>query len=162
MKPQAPEIFKRPLKEFDSDGFPQVGTDEHAEAVLQRVVLDYASKGYTAAVSVDDDWVRGVAVPEEGVEPKTYLMGLLREGFLEDALPSLQILSEIVSDADVEYNLGLCLSELGRVADSVPALRRCLALDPDYHHARSALGVSLSRLGETQDAIEVLREAVSL
>ena len=89
-------------------------------------------------------------------------MGLLREGFLEDALPSLQILSEIVSDADVEYNLGLCFSELGRVAESVPALRRCLALDPDYHHARTALGVSLSRLGETEDAIEVLHGAVSL
>ena len=161
MSSKSPEIFKRALSEFDGENLPPAGTDEHGEAVLQRVMLDYASRGYSAAVSIDGDWVRGVAVPQSGIEPKDYLMGLLREGFLEDALPSLEILSEIVSDADVEYNLGLCLSELGQVAESVPPLRRSLELDPDYHNARTALGVSLSRLGETDDAIQFLREAVS-
>ena len=63
MSPKAPEIFKRALSEFDADAFPPVGTEEHGEAVLQRVVLDYAAKGWTAAVSVYEGWVRGVAVP---------------------------------------------------------------------------------------------------
>lgn len=161
MSPKSPEIFKRALSEFQTEGLPAVGTDAHGEAVLQRVMLDYASRGFTAAVSVDGDWVRGVAVPQSGIEPKEYMMGLLREGFLEDALPSLEILSEIVSDADVEYNLGLCLSELGRVAESVPPLRQCLKLDPDYHHAKTALGVSLSKLGEIDEAVQVLRDAAS-
>ncbi len=59
MSLKSPEIFKRPLTDFDRRDLPPLGTDEHGEAVLQRVMLDYASKGYTAAVSIDEDWVRG-------------------------------------------------------------------------------------------------------
>lgn len=157
MTRQAPEIFKRPLAEFH--GTPV--NPEIADGILQRIMLDYASRGYTAVVTIDGEHVRGVAVPERGIEPKDYLIGLLQQGFLEDALPSLKILSEIVDDGEVEYNLGLCLSELGKVAESIAPLKRCLALDPDYHHARTALGVSYSRLGQREDAEQTFRQVLA-
>ena len=157
MTAKAPEIFQRPLAEFtDSPDAPDA-----ADEVLQRVMLDYAGRGCTAVVTVDDGVVRGIAVPEQGIEPKEYLIGLLQEGFLEDALPSLQILASMVDDEEVEYNLGLCLSELGKVAESIEPLQRCLAIDPDYHHARTALGVSFSRLGQREEAERVFREVLA-
>lgn len=156
MNRKAPEIFKRPLAEFtDTPDAPQA-TDE----VLQRVTLDYARRGYNAIVTIDEGFVRGVAVPDRGIEPKEYLIGLLQQGFLEDALPSLEILAELVDDEDVEYNLGLCLSELGKVAASVEPLKRCLRIDPHHHDARTALGVSYSRLGEMEEAEGAFREVL--
>ena len=157
MNRKAPEIFQRPLTEFTKNPDAPGASDE----VLQRVMLDYAARGYSAVVTVDDGVVRGIAVPERGIEPKEYLIGLLQQGFLEDALPSLEILSSMVDDEDVEYNLGLCLSELGKVAESVEPLQRCLAIDPDHHHARTALGVSFSRLGQRDEAERAFREVLA-
>ena len=148
MNRKAPEIFQRPLADL-TDTPDEAGS---ADEVLQRVMLDYAARGFTAAVTIEDGVVRGIAVPERGIEPKEYLIGLLQQGFLEDALPSLEIFSRMVDDEDIEYNLGLCLSEMGKVAESVEPLKRCLAIDPDYQDARTALGVSYSRLGQREAA----------
>ena len=158
MNRKAPEIFQRPLTEFTKNPDAPGASDE----VLQRVMLDYAARGYSALVTIDDGVVRGIAVPERGIEPKEYLIGLLQQGFLEDALPSLEILASMVNDEDVEYNLGLCLSELGKIDESIEPLQRCLALDPDYHDARTALGVSFSRLGQREEAERVFREVLAL
>ena len=156
MNRKAPEIFQRPLADL-TDTPDDAGA---ADEVLQRVMLDYAARGFTAAVTIEDGVVRGIAVPERGIEPKEYLIGLLQQGFLEDALPSLEIFSRMVDDEDIEYNLGLCLSELGRVAESVAPLKRCLAIDPDYQDARTALGVSYSRLGQREAAEKTFREVL--
>ena len=151
---ESPEIFQRPLAEFtDSPDAPGA-----ADEVLQPVMLDYAGRGCTAVVAVDDGVVLGIAVPEQGIEPKEYLIGLLQEGFLEDALPSLETLPSMVDDEEVEDNLGLCLSEMGRIDESIEPLQRCLAIDPDYHHARTALGVSFSRLDQREEAERASRE----
>ena len=55
-----------------------------------RIALDYASKGWTAAVTVSDGVVRVVAIPENGIEPKQYVLGLLQHRYLDDALPLLK------------------------------------------------------------------------
>ena len=156
MTAKASEIFQRPLADL-TDTPDEAGA---ADEVLQRIMLDYAARGFTAAVTIEDGEVRGIAVPERGIEPKEYLIGLLRQGFLEDALPSLEIFSRMVDDEDIEYNLGLCLSELGRVAESVAPLKRCLVIDPDYQDARTALGVSFSRLGQREAAEKTFREVL--
>jgi len=65
-------------------------------------------------------------------EPKEYVLGLLQHGFLTDALPLLEVLDGMLDDPDIAYNRGVCLGELGRVADSIPVLQRCIQLDP-YH-----------------------------
>ena len=116
---QAPEIFQIPLDDLDPAGLPPRGTAEFEQAVIGRYALDYAARGWQAVVAVDDAFVRVVAVPERGVEPKAYVLGLLQNGFLEDALPVLEALDGMLDDAEIAYSHGLCLSELGRPAEAV-------------------------------------------
>ena len=121
---QAPEIFQIPLDDLDPAGLPPRGTPEFEQAVIGRYALDYAARGWQAVVVVDDAFVRVVAVPERGVEPKAYVLGLLQNGFLEDALPVLEALDGMLDDAELAYSHGLCLSELGRPAEAVAPLQR--------------------------------------
>jgi hypothetical protein len=96
-------------------GLPPRSSPGFQEAVIARYALEYASKGWNAAVTVDDEFVRVVAIPENGIDPKTYVLGLLQHRYLEDALPTLEALDGMLDDADIAYNYGICLSELGRV-----------------------------------------------
>lgn len=55
------EIFQLPLDDLDLAGLP--------------------ARSWQAVVAVDDAFVRVVAVPERGVEPKAYVLGLpVKEG----------------------------------------------------------------------------------
>lgn len=109
---QASEIFQFPLDDLDLAGLPQRGTPEFEQAVIGRYALNYAARGWQAVV----------AVPKRGVEPKAYVLGLLQNGFLEDALPVLEALDGMLDDAELAYSHGLCLSELGR-SNSTPRTR---------------------------------------
>ena len=124
--------------------------------------LDYAARGWQAVVAVDDAFVRVVAVPERGVEPKAYVLGLLQNGFLEDALPVLEALDGMLDDAELAYSHGLCLSELGRPAEAVAPLQRAVELDPTHANAFIALGVAFARTGRADEAANALRDAVKL
>jgi tetratricopeptide (TPR) repeat protein len=101
-----------------------------------------------------------VAVPEHGIDPKKYVLGLLQHRYLEDALPILEALYGMVDDGEIAYNYGICLSELGRIEDSIKPLQRCIELDSDYTNAYVGLGVAFTRLGRNEDAERALREAV--
>ena len=68
----------------------------------------------------------------------------------------------MIDDADIEYNLGICLSELGRVEECLAPLQRCIELDPDYANAYIGLGVAHARLGNPDAAEAALRSAVRL
>ncbi len=154
--PQTPEIYQKPLADFPGGA---VSQDAHAQDVITTITLGYAVKGWTAAVTVVDGMVRVIGVPEAGIAPKEYLLGLLHAGFIEDALPGLEAMYGMLDDADIGYNFGVALSELGRVEDSLEPLKRCLRLDPEYTHAAIALGVSLSKLGRFDEAETCLRSA---
>ena len=144
---QAPDIFQIPLDDLDPAGLPPRGTPEFEQAVNGRYALDYAARGWQAVVAVDDAFVRVVAVPERGVEPKAYVLGLLQNGFREDALPVLEALDGMLDDAEIAYSHGLCLSELGRPAEAVAPLQRAVELDPTHANAFIALGVAFARTG---------------
>lgn len=66
-------------------GLPPRGSPDFDQAVITRYALEYASKGWNAAVTVDEEFVRVVAVPENGIDPKKYVLGLLQHRYLEDA-----------------------------------------------------------------------------
>jgi hypothetical protein len=91
-RPQAPEIFQKPIAEIALTGLPARDDPGFAESVIASYALDYASKGWNVVVTVDDEFVRVVAVPEHGIDPKKYVLGLLRHRYLEDALPILEAL----------------------------------------------------------------------
>lgn len=162
MTRQAPEIYQKSIAEIDLAGLPPRGTENFDQALITRYALDYAARGWNAVVTVDDEFLRVVAVPERGIDPKAYVLGLLNHGFLEDALPILEALSGMIDDADIEYNLGICLSELGRISESVAPLEKCIAIDPQYVSGLVGLGVAYVRLGRLDEASVALRKAIKL
>jgi tetratricopeptide (TPR) repeat protein len=160
----APEIRQIPVKDVDTSVLPPrarvPGTEAFQTAVITHFASHYAGKGWNAAVTSDDEFIRIVAVPETGVEPKEYVLGLLQHGFLSDALPLLEILDDMLDDPDIAYNHGVCLGELRRVADSIPVLQRCIHLDPYHTDAHVALGVANARSGDNEAAAVNLRTAI--
>ena len=141
-------------------GLPPRGSPDFDQAVIARYALEYASKGWNAVVTVDDESVRVVAVPENGIDPKKYVLGLLQHRYLEDALPILEALYGMLDDAEIAYNYGICLSELGRIDESLKPLERCVDLDREYTNAYVGLGVAYTRLGRNEDAEQALRQAI--
>jgi tetratricopeptide (TPR) repeat protein len=162
MNKQAPEIFQRPITSLDLTGLPPTTDSGFEDAVIMQFAMQYAAKGWTAAVVVSDGMVRVVAVPQQGIEPKTYLLGLLQHGYIEDALPGLEAMYGMVDDSDICFNYGVALSELGRVEESLVPLNKCLKLDPSYDNAAIAIGVSLSKLKRYDEAEAVLRAAAKI
>ena len=158
--PQSPEIFEKRLDDLDLEGLPDRDDPEFESAVILALSMQYAAKDHSAAITTDGEFVRGVAVPQEGIEPREYVLGLLRDRYLEEALPPLSILAKMLGDAETLYNYGLCLSELGRPQEAIEPLRACLEDDPDYNDARTALGVALIKTGDVEEAEKVLRAAL--
>jgi tetratricopeptide (TPR) repeat protein len=161
----APEIFQLPLSALPPEAVPAdiaPGSPEYEQVVIMHFALKYANKGWQALVTVDDQFVRVLAIPQQGMDPKDYVLGMLKHGFLEDALPILQALDGMVDDAEIAYNLGICLSELGQVAECIEPLERCTRLDPEHANAWVGLGVAHTRLGQPEAALKALCEAVRL
>jgi tetratricopeptide (TPR) repeat protein len=162
MNKQAPEIFQLPLASLDMSGLPPLTDSGFADAVILKYSLEYAARGCNAVVVVSDDMVRIVAVPQNGIEPKDYLIGLLQNGYIEDALPGLEAMYGMIDDAAVCFNYGVALSELGRVQESLAPLNKCLNLDPSYDNAAIAIGVSLSKLKRYEEAEIILKSAAKI
>lgn len=72
------------------------------------------------------------------------------------------ILKKDPNHAVALYNLGICLSEIGLMKDSIEALEKCITIQPDYEHAYVALGFSYSKLGNLELATSALEKAVKL
>lgn len=157
---QAPEIRQIPIEQLDLTQLPPLDTPEFETAVTSQFLMEYASRGWSALITVDTQYVRILALPENGLDPKTYVLGLLQNGFLTDALPMLEALDAMLSDVDVAYNHGLCLSELGRPAEAITLLERALALDPTHKDAAIALGVAHAKLEHYDEAAAVLSQVV--
>jgi len=94
----APEIFQIPFAEID----PAILSAEHApgspefeQAVIMHYALKYAERGREALVTVDDQFVRVLAIPRQGMDPKDYVLGLLNNGFLEDGNVELQFMDGV-------------------------------------------------------------------
>src|SRR5450759_1421834 len=162
MNKQAPEIFQRTITSLNLTGLPPTTDSGFEDAVIMQFAMQYAAKSWTAAVVVSDGMVRVVAVPQQGIEPKTYLLGLLQHGYIEDALPGLEAMYGMVDDSDICFNYGVALSELGRVEESLAPLNKCLNLDSSYDNAAIAIGVSLSKLHRYDEAEVVLKAAAKI
>lgn len=65
-------------------------------------------------------------------------------------------------EAELHYNLGVALAQLGRRDDAVAAWRDALVLHPRYPRALNNLGMTLAELGHLDDAEAALRSAVAI
>lgn len=88
---------------------------------------------------------------------------LARQGQFDRALEMLQQLRAVnPHDTGVLYDYALCLSEMGRKAESIPWFRRLLDVAPDHVNGRVALGVALAAAGDIPAAKEAFQRAVEL
>lgn len=162
MTVEAPLFIKVPLNEVELSSPLERGTPEFEQAAILQTSMEYALKGMQGFFKIEDGAVWGFAFTDNSVDPKAYVLGILRDGYLEDALPMLEAMSRTMQDDDVEYNLGICLSELGRVPESIAPLQRCLELNPSYVNAYAGLGVSFGRMRNFAEAERVLREGARI
>jgi hypothetical protein len=48
-------------------------------AAMTHYAAEYSNRGWTAVVTVDPVFIRVVAVPAGGMDPKAYVLGLLKK-----------------------------------------------------------------------------------
>jgi protein O-GlcNAc transferase len=81
----------------------------------------------------------------------------------KDALPAFQKTAELMpNEADAHYNLGVVLSDLGKLDDAVAEYRRAAKIKPDFAEAHNNLGYLLHTLGQPDAALASCRRAIEL
>ena len=65
-------------------------------------------------------------------------------------------------DAQVHYNLGITLKELGRLDEAEASYRQAIALQPENAQAHNNLGLTLEALGRLDEAEASYRQAIVL
>lgn len=160
--------FTIPTESFDRTLLPedarQVGTPEFRGAVKRYFDQQIASVGGWREIRVEDRSIdvrwTPAGTPADAIE---HAIQKLKAGDYTSAVVLLQLLlSDQPNDVSILYNLGMALSDLGRLAPAVEYLGRASSLAPDFVNAKVALGVALQRQQRTQEAIDVLREALRL
>ena len=161
-----PYIFSIPLGRFDLELLPpdsrSIGSDRFKDAVVIYFASQYAAKGETTIVTVSDAEIRVLSFPQSS-DPMDFVLELLQNGKIKDALPFLEAMAEAKpKDSAILYNLGIAYSELGRLEDAVMRLKKCVELDPNNVNAWVGIGVAYVQLKRKTDAKDALNKAVSL
>lgn len=159
---QAPEFSKRKIDQIDLTGLPTPDSPDFETALIAKASLELASKGLQGLVVVRNGYVYTISMPLDSIDPRAYILGLLENRFLEDALPMLEALTEMFDDPEAEYNLGLCLSELGQFQQCIAHFHRCIELEPNNANAFVGLGVAQTRLDNIEDAKSAFFNALKL
>jgi Flp pilus assembly protein TadD len=155
-----------PVTDFALDLLPEQarerGSPEFAEAVLAKVVGDYASRQLIALVTIDDEnlYITECSEPAEAV---SLVMPLLKTGDLATAVRLLEQVDKMApNDATVLYNLGLAYSELGQLDEAILRLKRCVKSDPEHANAWVGLGTAYERMKQLDASRLALERAVAL
>jgi hypothetical protein len=85
----APEIPQVRLANLDPGIVPvsaASGTPAFEQTAIMYYARQYAAQGWHALVTVDPDNVPVLAIPQRGLDPQDYVRGLLRNGFLKQAV----------------------------------------------------------------------------
>lgn len=161
-----PYIFSVPVHRFDLELLPQdarsIGSDKFKDAVVIYFAAQYAEKGETAIVTVDDLEIRVLSLPKS-VDPMDFIQELLQAGKIKEALPFLEAITESKpKDTLALYNLGIAYSELGRYKDAVDQLDKAVEYEPNNVNAWVGIGVACARLDQVNEAKRALNKAISL
>ena len=76
--------------------------------------------------------------------------------------PAAPALERPAGQPDLLYNLGMALSDAGKLDEAIDYLSRLREVDPTHVNGRVALGVALLRNGDDERGIEALEQAVAL
>ena len=140
----------------------QVGTAAFREGVSDFLWAQFEGFGGHATFKVDDETISVVWNPDERrPDPMTVIVERLQRGNQAEGIQLLELLlSSRPEDPQVLYNLGLALSDAGRLERAEQCLRRASGLNPGEASIQAALGVALGRMGRQEEAVAVLRAAV--
>jgi tetratricopeptide (TPR) repeat protein len=171
MEPE-PFSFHHALADFDVSRLPIDATLLASDpALLARAVQEYyeqlfAESGGTAMVGIRNglvhvQWRPGTGDADEALFQLS--VKLLHRREYKAAEPLLRaLLARHPDHADVLCNLGMMLSDQGRLTEAIELLRRCVDLRPDEAKGWTALGVAYARNRDERRATEVLSRAVVL
>ena len=161
---QQPFSFKLPIERFDLNLLPpharNIGTDAFKDAVVSYFVGQYADKGGTTVVTVDDQEI-SVQTFELGSSPLEFAIGMLKAGQIKEAVPFLESMAKIDGDnVPLLFNLGIAYSELGQYDEAIIKLKKAVQLDPRHAHAWTGIGIAYQRMGKSEQAIDPMTKAV--
>ncbi len=140
----------------------QVGTPAFREAVNTFLATEFKGFGGHATIRVDDQTIAVVWNPDsQRPNPMAAIVQKLQQGKQAEGIQLLELLlSNRPDNHSVLYNLGLALSDAGRLERAEQCLRRAAELNPKDANIPVALGVALGRMGRHDEAVGVLRAAV--
>ncbi len=158
--------FNLDVSAFDPSVLPEGsrirGTPSFIEAVREYLDRHFASWGGLRTVVVDDRRIEITWKPRgRESDPLDLIVAQLKAGDYPGGVTMMQLLlSERVDDVPILYNLGMALSDMGRLDEAERYLRQARLLNTDDANIHVALGVALARQEKFDEAITVLRAAV--
>jgi len=158
--------FSLAAQDFDTAQLPATartpGTPAFRAAVKRYLRDEFSRLGGWSDVQVDDRAITVRWTPDRAApDPLEQIISKLQRGETAGAITLLQLmLSDSPTSLPILYNLGMALSDVGRLEEAEQYLRRVLQIDPHLTNARVALGVALQRQGKSADAVHVLEEAI--
>ena len=160
-----PFSFKLPIQRFDLNLLPpsgrQIGTDAFKQAVIAHFVDQYAGKGGTTIVSVDDEEIN-VLTFEGDSDPLNFILEMLQSGRIKEAIPFLESMTKSdPENVQVLYNLGIAYSETGQFDEAIIRLKKVVQIEPQHAHAWTGIGVAYQRMGKPEQALEPTKKAVA-
>jgi len=150
---------------FDRSLLPQeaksVGTPAFSEAVSAFLQSEFKDFGGHATIRVDEQTILVQWDPDsKQPNPLVPIVEKLHRGRQAEGIQLLELLlSHRPDDSVVLYNLGLALSDAGRMERAEEILRRAGELNPNDVNIKVALGVALGRLRRDAEAAAVFKAA---
>jgi TPR repeat protein len=138
-----------------------VATPAFREAVSAFLQKEFQDFGGRATIRVDDQTIL-VQWDADSKQPNPLvpIVEKLRQGRQAEGIQLLELLlSHRPDDSVVLYNLGLALSDAGRLERAEAILTRAADLNPNDVNIKVALGVALGRLRRDAEATAVLKAA---
>lgn len=138
-----------------------------------RYALDLAKLHYSFLAAEFKGFGGHAAIPVENISvvwdpdsarpnPMAAIIEKLQQGKQAEGIQLLElVLTSRPNDAVVLYNLGLALSDAGRLERAEQCLRRAAEINRSDVNIRIALGVALERMGRIDEAMDVLNAAVA-
>jgi len=158
--------FTLATEDFDVSLLPAHARDRNTpafrDAVRSYLQDEFKRFGGWSSAQVDAERIELSWTPDrQPPDPLEQIIGKLQRKDYSGAITLLQLfLSDRPNDVNLLYNLGMALSDVGRLAEAEEHLQHVIELAPDHVNARVALGVALQRQNQTARAIEVLNSAV--
>jgi Flp pilus assembly protein TadD len=141
----------------------QRGSAAFREAATAYLSAEFQRFGGSVSVEINGDLIEATWTTDSlPAAALAQIAEKLKHGEYPRAITLLRLLlSGFPNDANLLYNLGMALSDTGKLHEAMEHLRRAVTIAPDFTNARVALGIALQRHGEDSDALRILNEAVT-